>query len=551
MRPAFFSIVVSVLALVGCVSATFDPSIYPRSLAVMEGVTLHWQLGGSGASRAIRIALTAPTTTGWIGFGIGEPNSGSMPGSDVAIARVDSSSGDLTVEDRYALDFIEPVMDCAQPSDWTPVAATRNSSATTVEFSRLLAVADTKQDRPIVDDGQGTKIIIAYGYSAAFSYHGPTQRTMLTVNFFSSVSRIDSLLAKSETHVMRWAMKDYVIPSEETTYAQTECFAPEFDGAAAYIRGFNVVVQEATKKYVHHIIVRGYSVDGCRGYPVDLWGVASVHVPFVLPDNIGLAMTYPAYQVEIHYNNPEMDPGVVDNAGVDVFYTFVEPTHKAGVTQFGDPIVGTPGELKPGVTAHRYYCPARCTEQFGSDITVFGELLHMHQTGAAIRTDFKFPDGSVRRHEAEYYNFHAQQNILFEPFVMPRGTNVETTCFYKIDPGHPTTGFGLGSSEEMCIHFVYYYPLETKLIGSRCGLNLCGYHEGPFYSEGYNVDFEREFNGWCDATPSDLVELVGASIPDPDLKTPNGQTEPVGSSFPLSICACGVLSVLCLLQNAL
>ena len=54
-------------------------------------------------------------TLGWFGFGLGEPTSGSMPGSDVVYFTF-SQQDETQITDAYALEFTHPEVDTCQ--DW-------------------------------------------------------------------------------------------------------------------------------------------------------------------------------------------------------------------------------------------------------------------------------------------------------------------------------------------------------------------------------------------------------------------------------------------------
>jgi dopamine beta-monooxygenase len=475
----------------------FRQADYDRRYDVMPGVEFYWRIRGTGTERKAYFALTAPiTVSGWVGLGVGEPNSGSMPGADVAVAMI-SAPGNVIIDDYFTTDFVQPTRDCARPSDWTLVTSETNVSTTVVEFWRFLRGSSAVEDRPIEDNGQPTKLIFAYGVGTAFAYHG-VNRHATSFNLFTVSSRIAAMKARPDTLSVRWGMTNYQIPSRATTYAYSPCYnAPATSGGAVpAIIGFDTDAQQANAKYIHHIIVKGYPNAKCNGFPVDLWGIASLHVPLVFDDDIGVDMTHASYNIEIHYANPSQVSGVVDSSGVTVYYTYLKRAKSAGLLQLGDPKVLTLWDLTPGITGARFTCPSACTKQWASDITVFGDLLHMHQVGAMMHTRFKFPNGSQLTRSVEYYSFATQQNSEFAPFVVPRGTAMDTTCWYKIAPGGDKVQFGLASTEEMCIHFLYYYPVQSGITGSECGRGFCGTGAGPFHSDDQNA-LDRGYNGTC------------------------------------------------------
>lgn len=65
------------LALIGFAFA-FDANFYTNSENLSDKYTLHWKVEGD----TIHVALQVQTT-GWVGLGIAEPTSGSMPGADM------------------------------------------------------------------------------------------------------------------------------------------------------------------------------------------------------------------------------------------------------------------------------------------------------------------------------------------------------------------------------------------------------------------------------------------------------------------------------------
>ena len=72
--------------------------------------------------------------------------------------------------------------------------------------------------------------------------------------------------------------------------------------------------------------------------------------------------------------------------------------------------------------------------------------------GAVIRTD-----------KADYYDF--KQSGALEPkstgagFTISKGDTFAVECWYK-HPGTTARRFGQGSADEMCIDFIFYYPIQ-------------------------------------------------------------------------------------------
>merc|ERR1712136_673550 len=94
----------------------------------------------------------------------------------------------------------------------------------------------------------------------------------------------------------------------------------------------------------------------------------------------------------------------------------------------------------------------------------------MHSVGAAMRTDFYDADYTslLGTHDAEYYVFDTETSMAF----------------------------GLASSDEMCIHFLLYYPALEHILGSFCGQGICG----GFYGADMVDDVSRSFGSSCSSS---------------------------------------------------
>ena len=103
----------------------------------------------------------------------------------------------------------------------------------------------------------------------------------------------------------------------------------------------------------------------------------------------------------------------------------------------------------------------------------------------------QFRDGEkVREGSLEVWEFDQQGNavVLQQPFQIEPGDSFRTSCYYR-ESGSTGTKFGLGSDEEMCIAFMFYYPRKFVFDGF------------PWFC-GYRMDFLEA----CDA-PHELEAL--------------------------------------------
>ena len=68
--------------------------------------------------------------------------------------------------------------------------------------------------------------------------------------------------------------------------------------------------------------------------------------------------------LELHYDNPNLDSGMVDNFGLELLYVHKEPESRAGLLTFGQ-LVSSAMTIPP--RANNYVtngsCPQQCTEE--------------------------------------------------------------------------------------------------------------------------------------------------------------------------------------------
>jgi len=167
----------------------------------------------------------------------------------------------------------------------------------------------------------------------------------------------------------------------------------------------------------------------------------------------------------------------MDDAGVKIW---VQPSPKAnvaGIFELGDPKViqggllgGTAVVIPRGGSHFTYVCPDSETAKWTGDITVFGSILHMHKMGAQMYTEVTPPSGgatgATKRNHVQYFDFDHQDPTLISSYVIKKGSTLTTRCYYDNTlPASQPLVFGLGSEQEMCTDFIYYYPADPSVVG--------------------------------------------------------------------------------------
>ncbi|KNC47124.1 monooxygenase [Thecamonas trahens ATCC 50062] len=479
--------VVFVLALAAqATAASLDPAYYDGTASFASGdYVLYWKVHAT----SVEIALDA-ATTGWVGFGLSEPTSGSMPGSDMVVASVDGSSGVVTVRDMHALGFSTPTEDAAC-SDWVIVNGYEAGGRTVVELVRAKETG-SPQDRPFVEGNM--HVVWAFGSSDTLTYHGANRATNQVTFWGESYVRPVGLTTLELRHA------DFPVPSIKTHYEET-LFALPNDRPYHLVEIEPVIVQP---KYVHHMVFyfcTGPTLGECWDL-VGAWAVGgpSTVTPEVAGFRFGAGTTITHLRIQFHYDNPTNTPGVTDSSGVRIHYTDILREHDAGVLWIGDPAVRLPA-IPAGEAAFHYEttCPSECTSRWTQPLNVFTVFLHMHSVGKTIwttvhRAGERVPEAEDR---IEFWDFNHQQLTTVNYTLQP-GDEINVHGVFDTTGKSAPVVFGTASDEEMLMSFLSYYPAQT-------GIWQCGYF--PSASDPNNTDWTL-----CQ---SDVLDIRQPKVADP------------------------------------
>jgi Copper type II ascorbate-dependent monooxygenase, N-terminal domain/Copper type II ascorbate-dependent monooxygenase, C-terminal domain len=402
-----------------------------------------------------------------------------MPGSDMITLQwtdpANFSSG-ATIADRFSTAFSVPEADLCQ--DWTITSQGREGGWSVFGVERALDTGDP-QDRPIVPGPN--RVVFAWG-SGAFGYHG-ADRGASVVTFFGT-----DPFAFNNTNVpgvqkQTVVMPAVIVPDQETTYM---CYSFTIDPQVTDAHVVEVVplieTHGTNREFVHHMLLhvcdpevsgghwKKYTTPGSCSSPVgDLdSGCTSLMLAWAVgmgpaswpPDagfRIGNATSFAARHgiLEIHYDNAQMQSGVSDSSGVEIYYTDKLRKYDSAVLTLGDPATRLPS-LDPGLSpdepgaSRETNCPSECTADWPHDINVFGSFLHMHGLGRRMHTSVWNNDGTFRQYldRAEFWNFDFQQEAAMST-VISRGDRLQTFGAYSTEGRSEKTTFGEASSKEM------------------------------------------------------------------------------------------------------
>lgn len=454
-----------------------------------NGAAVHWNVEDEHLHLAIAVRAT-----GWLGFGIGE--AGGMLGADMVL--FETLKPDQIV-DAYTTDTRFPIPDDC-PSDWDLVSFHINEEVglMMVEFKRRLHT-DDPQDKSIFNDLSTLvpphRIIAAWSDSAEVGYHG-LNCARGAIRFYGTEDDastfMDDMNAKAEGSFLVTSI-EHEIPPIETQYFKTCVTRDDLIDQGVLnmtdllnIIGFEPVIQESHEAYVHHYTMYGYPTPECptkMGMQELVYVWAPGEGPVSLPDYLGTPLFgedgFQSFEIEVHYNNPGLIEGIIDSSGVRVYWTSHSRDQQVGILSLGDPIIRLMGQsVGDGLSMHSFECPGSCSALLGQSVTVLREYLHMHEIGARM-TNEQIRNGKIIRQAAiDFWEFDQNGNaaIQQDPYVVEPGDGFKTSCYYNGDG----RVFGIASSEEMCMAFLYYYP-RLKIPVEEMNLEMswmCAYQFG-------------------------------------------------------------------------
>ncbi|XP_028295757.1 DBH-like monooxygenase protein 2 homolog [Gouania willdenowi] len=404
-------------------------------------------------------------TTGWIGFGF-SPNGG-MAGADMIIGGFGPNGSYFT--DQHATGNVAPVVDELQ--SYTLLSMEENEEQTSMTFRRLIQTCD---DKDFHITAQPIKIIYAYGTTDEILYHA-SRRGTKEVNLLNYMTRT----APSNGNYFNAVVENITVPPITTYYHCKTMKLPKLT-TKHHIYLMEPIIDN--HEVVHHMLLyhcppvvtetydhqcyKGDTGDVCFGV-VASWAVGGGI--YELPENVGIPVgngENEIYRLEIHYNNPQGRADIIDSSGLRLYYTSELRQHDVGVLNFGMlKMEHMQYNIPP--KADQFHSYGVChTSHFSQivnpmpDIHVFAVLLHTHLAGRKVRVGH-FRDGQQIDFLGvdENYDFEMQQamNLGTIKTIKP-DDSIIIECTYSTTNRSKVTNLGLGTTDEMCLAFLLYYP---------------------------------------------------------------------------------------------
>jgi len=485
--------------------------------------TLYWKAHLNESTPYLELALDV-MTKGWFGLGFADPASGGMTGSDIAtITVVPNATHYVTsLTDRYALIHALPNEDDINNFNLTSGWQSADQNRTIVVFTRPL---DTKDSQDRIISAGTTNIVMAYSVdgTSTVAYHGPNNQASV-VQFFADTS-VPTTNTNETVYTWNYTNPATPITTNETRYVCTSfLFSPPNlpDGStpSGQIIEIAPLIDPATTNWVHHYLVYGCQnntkFQSMFGNPTECltngnfiddicpemvfgWAVGSQALTF--PPDVGATFGDPTdpysikyLTIQIHYNNPSMQVvNITDQSGLSFKYVTSKRKYNSGTIQLGDPnIAADPMSFGPSSLVQEFTCPGECTSLWPNDITIFGSFLHAHAYGTQLVSTVTSNQTTTELGRADFFEFPFQ-HIEMTNHVVKRGDRINVHCNFDLSqnlfsslPSHANdqaVTFGLGSENEMCLNYVYYYPrFDNAIEFGTCGnaanhKTICGFND--------------------------------------------------------------------------
>ena len=326
-------------------------AFFPQDGTVDQGASVHWTLTDTHIELAVAVRAT-----GWVAFGLSE--NGGMDGSDVLL--LETKEPEVVHDMHIVGKDMAPLLDDCQNWEWVNTEMTEGDFLM-VQVRRLLDTGDD-QDRVVVPDGTlelpASLVIFAWGDQETHTYHG-ANRARGTLRWYDQSLAGEEAFAKLMNVAdgyFEMRGHDHEIPAIDTQYFNY-CFTWNdivAQGVPAEGEPFSVIgfrpIEDAVK-YLHHFTLFGskdpYNGRACEEFTLlshsDLvYGWAKGEPPVPLPLDVGLTIgpgSYQSFRLEIHYDNVDLDAGVLDSSGIRFYYVNHLREKELGLLRLGDPII--------------------------------------------------------------------------------------------------------------------------------------------------------------------------------------------------------------------
>jgi hypothetical protein len=463
---------------------------YEYNVTFTDDYHMYWQL--SQDSQSVAIALVC-NTIGWMGIGFS--TDGSMSNSEVIMTYVNSTQNGILEYRKASNGRSTPVYDSDATSKLTLVNASELDGKTVVEFIRPLNL-NTGSNNRILKTDELLNVIYAYrdsdpeDDSGVYLKHQSQGTVQIRLN-----GEYDRPYNDTDVEKIEIRFTNNTVPSDgKTNYMCLGFRVSELirqNNNNANTTKYHGIYYEPiidNPNVVHHMIiykcskdantVLGVNTNGTKPYaPVECESMERYCYQFAMAWAVGgLAVNLPKaagfplgesgtdfVSLQIHYENKEHIPNILDSSGFRIHYTKNLRPNDADILMLGR-VKGI--QIPPNKSSFDFTSEdCSCASQFTQPANVFAYGLHAHTLGRQVRTIQYDQHGNVIGTIGNNtdYDFNHQQVVSVSPTVTLKPSDqLITTCVYNSTGVMNITYGGHSTSDEMCLNFVFYYPAMPK-----------------------------------------------------------------------------------------
>jgi len=428
----------------------------------------------------------AVQTTGWIGWGISQ--TGGMIGANPSIIREDPvGSGRYTCFATHSEVFGTPINNAVQNCDL--VSYSKVANETLLTFTRPFY--GCKPEDSDFDEGVTMRMVAAWGSSQTFYQHGIADRFTAEINAVTGPIEIPDLPA--DAFLINITLPPHNLPEYRDVYYCNGHVFPQD-------RRYHIIRSDALMYNIYPASYHHFLMFGCPGglpreyedpdFMVDCpviphpscikffngWalGQQTVYLEHGMPIGAGEGAAK-EFLFQSHIDNPTLEAIREPGWGcmLTVTPTLTDIESGAFGMYSGVPLGGMPYGIEHFEV--RSECASRMMQSiFPKPIYITSVMPHMHELGTSagmqILRGRRWPRDSEweepyrafsQTHwDANWQGIRAYLNGGIE--VLP-GDRLRVKCSYNTMNRTRNINNGEGFEDEMCIHYMIYYPLDRDI----------------------------------------------------------------------------------------
>jgi len=467
--------------------------VFPNSANLNDNFKVHWTYTNETITFKIEVIAN-----GWVSFGF-SPNGG-MYNSDLMMAWT-APNGTVMFKDIHFKESGKINSDKIQ--NWKRLDYVQSNGTTSVTFERRIKIckANRLMDEINIDAEMTQYVIYAWGDNFAGewpTYHGRNRGSKNLPLLGSLNKKIN--LDMSQIDTFEFSVNYTLANNIETIYYCQMYQLPEAVTLTKHhLVRYESIISETNRKFVHHWVLYECNIEFETVYLVNNsipepgicrtreWNTAQSYCEKTtlawatggddvvdFPEKMGYPLggspkKFKYFVIEYHYENTEFVQDLNDQSSVKLYVTRNYRPIEFGVLTTGALTYVGALSIPPKVeNLHtKFIVPSEFLNKLvgnNDNITVFAQLPHTHLAGRSFYNTVVRNGSEVEYiSNNKYYNNNYQYvNYLMKPVTLKKTDELIIDCVYNTQDRTGFTNGGPGTKNEMCINFLWYYPVSEE-----------------------------------------------------------------------------------------